>query len=451
MSAELWRVIQDLEVGFVAVSCSHVSASIVELLMPQYSADRNKALQMLEGILGIAFHWMLGVQLFRLLVPLRYHNFPGTVFTVFAPLLLRQQYTKLLVAVQSIAGQTVKLLPSMLGDDSSKKKSKQQPSRTPEPLPPTLDDWDRIIDDLQKSILTDMREVMAEAQAAYVAGSTKRLAQAEQLLRDVLAEGTQDLSSLVQQGNNILEGLAGDARNRKNTVAQWQVSQRWKAFKEHMKAVAEQVATSFSGMMQSMDQMMAALDKTQKDIAGLEEDISKWREGGPPETVPDPQRTDYPYQDKEGQFWVLGPYNDNVGNLQRAQDIGYVQYDGCGNRIILSPGAQVMVVRSDNTLVRYDPPMFYPGRYNERLAADYYEGKVVVKTTGDIAGNCTYPKKLKDAECTQKTVNGTTGWLSCDDPVFYEQPFSTLQSLADPYPSNAVKKSDLYANKPFVW
>ena len=388
MSAELWRVIQDLETAFVAVSCSHVSASIVELLMPQYSADRNKALQMIEGIVGVAFHWMLGVQLFRLLVPLRYHNFPGTVFTVFAPLLLRQQYTKLLVAVQGIAGQTLRLLPSSLGDESTPRKGRS--GRAVQPLPVDMSQWQQALDDLEASIITDMSEVMAQAQAAYVAGSKERLAQENAALKAVFNEGVAQITSLLQQGNSIAQAQLDMAKARQNVVAQWQVSEKLKDFKEAAKRMAEAVATTLTTIETVLEQMAAALADIQYDVRGVRNGIERWRQGGEPVIIdpedppvdpsdPLPQEpTEYPftvYQDGKV-IYVAGPTNDYARTLAGAQALGL--YDLCGilRTDSIDPN-QVYTWNKDGTYSKWSPPQFLPGSLSSDYEEAYYSGAEV--------------------------------------------------------------------------
>jgi len=385
MSAELWRVIQDLETAFVAVSCSHVSASVVELLMPQYSADRNKALQMLEGIVGVAFHWMLGVQLFRLLVPLRYHNFPGTVFTVFAPLLLRQQYTKLLVAVQGIAGQTLRLLPSSLGDESTPRKGRS--GRAVQPLPVDMSQWQQALDDLEASIITDMREVMAQAQAAYVAGSKERLEAENANLKAVFNEGVAQITSLLQQGNSIAQEQLDMARARQNTVAQWQLSEKLNAFKAAANRMAEAVATTLTSIETVLEQMAASLADIQYDVRGVRDGIDRWRKGGDPITFdpedppvdpsdPSPQEpTEYPFTRYDGGrvMYVVGPTNDPAKVFAGAEALGL--YDACGllRKDSIDPN-QVYTWNSDDTYSKWTPPPFQPGSYAGRGEEAYYNG-----------------------------------------------------------------------------
>lgn len=400
MSAELWRVIQDLETAFVAVSCSHVSASVVELLMPQYSSDRNQALQMLEGIVGVAFHWMLGVQLFRLLVPLRYHNFPGTVFTVFAPLLLRQQYTKLLVAVQGIAGQTVRLLPSMLGDESKPRNGRTGRGGAVQPLPVDMSQWQQALDDLEASIITGLQEVLAQAQAAYVAGNKERLAQENATLKAVFSEGVSQITSLLQQGNDIAQQQLDMAVARRDTVAQWQLGEKLKAFKEAANRMAAGVAVRLTSIEGVLEQMAAALADIQYDVRGVRNGIDQWRKGGEPVVIDDdpppvdpsdplPQEpTEYPftvYQDGKV-LYIAGPTNNPAKVFEGAEALGL--YDACGllRRDSIDPN-QVYTWNSNGTYSKWSPPPFQPGSYAGRGEEAYYNGwDVRMATSGPKKG-----------------------------------------------------------------
>lgn len=431
MSAELWRVLHDLQVAFVAVTCSHVSASVVELLMPQYSADRNKALQMVEGMLGVGFHWMLGVQLFRMLVPLASTNFPGTVFTVFAPMLLRHQYTKLLVAVQSLAGQTLRLLPTALGDDRGPATARKTSRGTVQPLTPDMSQWQQALDDLEKDILFEMRSVLAEAQAAYVDGNKERLDKENQLLRDVFNEGVADLTSLIGQGNAIGAELLDMAKARQNAVQQWQVQEKWQAFKTRAEQMASEVAIQLTAIEQSIEQMKAALGYVFVYSKNASDAADEWRKGGPPVIVPDdPPPADpsdpgknkknppYPGGSGSGAYWVMGSVGEgDEVILARAQAIDMVTINACGT---VMPGSGViggqypllyLVDESTQHLVTYTMPKFAPGSWNSRLRADYDKGLVIVATE-EKNGLCTYPKNAGD---TMTTTNYSNHWSKTSD------------------------------------
>lgn len=468
MSAELWRVIQDLETAFVAVSCSHVSASIVELLMPQYSADRNKALQMLEGIVGVAFHWMLGVQLFRLLVPLRYHNFPGTVFTVFAPLLLRQQYTKLLVAVQGIAGQALRLLPSTLGDESTPRKGRS--GTAVQPLPVDMSQWQQALDDLEASIITDMREVMAQAQAAYVAGSKERLEAEEEVLKGVFSEGVAQITSLLQQGNSIAQQQLDMAIARRDTVAQWQLSEKLKAFKDAAQRMASKVATTLTAIEQSLSQMKAALYPLLVYTKNISSAVDEWRAGGPPFNAPDdpvppdpsdpdppkPKDLEYPYPTGSGQSagYVMGETTESKAVLMgRMEKLYLASTDKCGQYSYAKPlpllylydPASKHVVAWDNL------PKFADGSVDRNLLDDYHKGLVVVHAK-EVSGKCWYPQQPRD--CKIAHVSEPETWIDAPEHPARFSAWTPRQALHGQYPyrtdGTVGVTEPLYYTAPFV-
>lgn len=470
MSAELWGVIQDLETAFVAVSCSHVSASIVELLMPQYSADRNQALQMIEGIVGVAFHWMLGVQLFRLLVPLRYHNFPGTVFTVFAPLLLRQQYTKLLVAVQGIAGQALRLLPSSLGDESTPRKGRS--GTAVQPLPVDMSQWQQALDDLEASIITDMREVMAQAQAAYVAGSKERLEAENANLKGVFSEGVAQITSLLQQGNSIAQQQLDMAIARRDTVAQWQLSEKLKAFKDAAQRMASKVATTLTAIEQSLSQMKAALYPLVVYTKNISSAVDEWRAGGPPFNAPDdpvppdpsdpdppkPKDKQYPYPTGSGinAGYVLGELGEGeLVLMNRMETLHLVSSDKCGQYHYQDPLPLLYVYDpASKHVVQWqegDLPLFKIGSTANGLIDDYQKGLVVVLST-EKSGQCWYPQHAKDCKIAHKSVPKV--WMNAPEHPARYSAWTPRQALHGQYPyrtdGTVSVEEPLYYTAPFV-
>lgn len=471
MSAELWRVLHDLQVAFVAVTCSHVSASVVELLMPQYSADRNKALQMVEGMLGVGFHWMLGVQLFRMLVPLASTNFPGTVFTVFAPMLLRHQYTKLLVAVQSLAGQTLRLLPTMLGDDRGPvDKTRRARGTAVQPLTPDMSQWQDALDDLEKSILTEMRSVLAEAQAAYVEGNKERLEKEEQLLRDVFNEGVADLTSLVQQGNAIGAELLQMAKARQNAVQQWQVQEKWQAFKKRAEQMASEVAIQLTAIEQSIAQMKAALIPILVYSKNASNAADEWRKGGPPVIIddnpppadpsdPKPYKQDYPYPTGSGQNagWVIGEPTDGWNTLMdRMTTLSLVSTDKCGQYHYQDPLPIVYLYdpQSGHLTEWKNLPLWREGTIAGGLIEDYKSGFVVVQSHENRDGKCWYPQDSNDCLVAQRDT--PSQWIKAPQHPARFGEWTPRQALITRFPymrdskGNSGDGNFLYNNEPFV-
>ena len=104
MSSELFRALDFAQVGAVACFCSLGAATLTELLFPAYDSRRNVVWQGMEGIFGMVFHYLVGIELFTLLCPLRYIAYPATVFAVFSPVMLPNTLAKMNSAMGGLAG-----------------------------------------------------------------------------------------------------------------------------------------------------------------------------------------------------------------------------------------------------------------------------------------------------------------------------------------------------------
>lgn len=104
MSSELFRALDFVQVGAVACFCSLGAATLTELLFPAYDASRNPVWQSMEGILGMVFHYLVGLEAFTILCPLRYIAYPATVFAVFSPVMVPNTLAKMSNAMQGLAG-----------------------------------------------------------------------------------------------------------------------------------------------------------------------------------------------------------------------------------------------------------------------------------------------------------------------------------------------------------
>lgn len=104
MSSELFRALDFVQVGAVACFCSLGAATLTELLFPAYNAARNPVWQSMEGVLGMVFHYLVGLEAFTLLCPLRYIAYPATVFAVFSPVMVPNTLAKMSNAMQGLAG-----------------------------------------------------------------------------------------------------------------------------------------------------------------------------------------------------------------------------------------------------------------------------------------------------------------------------------------------------------
>jgi len=164
MSSELFRALDFAQLGAVACFCSLGAATLTELLFPAYDSRRNTVWQGIEGILGMVFHYLVGIELFTLLCPLRYIAYPATVFAVFSPVMLPNTLAKMNNAMGGLAGLvrpvTTWTPPSPVGP--------------PRPAPGTRkweDALKRVKDGAARAILdlnTRMDQAVAEEVAAQV-------------------------------------------------------------------------------------------------------------------------------------------------------------------------------------------------------------------------------------------------------------------------------------------
>lgn len=104
MSSELFRALDFVQVGAVACFCSLGAATLTELLFPAYNATRNPVWQSIEGVLGMVFHYLVSLEAFTILCPLRYIAYPATVFAVFSPVMVPNTLAKMSNAMQGLAG-----------------------------------------------------------------------------------------------------------------------------------------------------------------------------------------------------------------------------------------------------------------------------------------------------------------------------------------------------------
>lgn len=104
MSSELFRALEFVQVGAVACFSSLGAAILTEFLFPAYDSRRNPVWQGMEGILGMVFHYLVGLEVFTLLCPLRYIAYPATVFAVFSPVMIPNTLSKMNNAMSGLAG-----------------------------------------------------------------------------------------------------------------------------------------------------------------------------------------------------------------------------------------------------------------------------------------------------------------------------------------------------------
>lgn len=141
MSAAFRTSLEFFQIGVVATSCSMAAAMFVELLFPRYDASRNPALQMLEGILGMTLHYMLGLELFLAAVPLTGRLYPATVFAVLTPVMVPNSLAKMSGNVRGLSEAVRPALPMNGGSVN--------PAPPPRPVPGTPD-YDQLLQEIEE-------------------------------------------------------------------------------------------------------------------------------------------------------------------------------------------------------------------------------------------------------------------------------------------------------------
>lgn len=141
MSAAFRTSLEFFQIGVVATSCSMAAAMFVELLFPRYDASRNPALQMLEGILGMTLHYMLGLELFLAAVPLTGRLYPATVFAVLTPVMVPNSLAKMSGNVRGLSEAVRPALPMNGGSVN--------PAPPPRPAPGTPD-YDQLLQEIEE-------------------------------------------------------------------------------------------------------------------------------------------------------------------------------------------------------------------------------------------------------------------------------------------------------------
>ena len=141
MSAAFRTSLEFFQIGVVATGCSMAAAMFVELLFPRYDASRNPALQMLEGILGMTLHYMLGLELFLAAVPLTGRLYPATVFAVLTPVMVPNSLAKMSGNVRGLSEAVRPALPMNGGSVN--------PAPPPRPVPGTPD-YDQLLQEIEE-------------------------------------------------------------------------------------------------------------------------------------------------------------------------------------------------------------------------------------------------------------------------------------------------------------
>lgn len=254
MSAALRTSLRFFEIGVVATACSLASAVFVELILPSYDASRNRALQAIEGIVGMTLHYLLGLELFLAAYPLT-GLYPATVFAVLTPVMVPTSLAKMSGTMRGLSKAIEVELPY----------TPEPPGRlipeVPLPSPGSLD-FDKWIDSIDKRLseaAIAMRQEMTALTAngrAYIDATGQSVAAATQEYTDLRAaqlvndmdrlrrDMHMELISTVSASELALKGWSkAQAQSYKqkldNKVAGWEIklAQLEQTLQQHLAAV----------------------------------------------------------------------------------------------------------------------------------------------------------------------------------------------------------------------
>lgn len=105
-----------LQWNSIAAFCSVLGGAMVQFFFPDFDEQRNIALQALEGVVGLVFHYIFSYELFIALVPPQYNAVTPVIMTLFAPVMVPQALHKLVYVTQKFTG-LVRVLPEQLMRD----------------------------------------------------------------------------------------------------------------------------------------------------------------------------------------------------------------------------------------------------------------------------------------------------------------------------------------------
>lgn len=214
MSAAFRTSLEFFQMGVVATSCSLAAAMFIELLFPRYDESRNPALQALEGILGMTFHYILGLEMFMAAVPLTGRLYPSTIFAVLTPVMVPNSLAKMSGNVRGLSDAVRPALPTNGGS--------MNPAPPPRPAPGTPD-YSKMVEEVEQRV-SDAMLALKQAVAAM-----PDLVTAEQLateLRDLqrdmereMAHMNSDLALTLQTRNKLAAETLKQKYNERN--AEW--------------------------------------------------------------------------------------------------------------------------------------------------------------------------------------------------------------------------------------
>ena len=188
MSASLRSTLDFFQIGVVATTCSLAAACFVELIFPAYDDSRNRALQAIEGILGMTMHYLIGLELLMGALPLTTRAFPSTVFAVLTPVMVPTSLAKMSGTMSELSEAVRPSVP--FNDDSAGKRPPLDPRLPvrPVPLTPDYEALMKQLEDRMAEMLLDIKEQVASMPLGDLVSAEELAAALNELERSMLQE-----------------------------------------------------------------------------------------------------------------------------------------------------------------------------------------------------------------------------------------------------------------------
>lgn len=187
MSASLRSTLDFFQIGVVATTCSLAAACFVELIFPAYDDSRNRALQAIEGILGMTMHYLIGLELLMGALPLTTRAFPSTVFAVLTPVMVPTSLAKMSGTMRELS-EAVR--PSVPFNDDGPRRPPLDPRLPvrPVPLTPDYEALMKQLEDRMAEMLLDIKEQVASMPLGDLVSAEELAAALNELERSMLQE-----------------------------------------------------------------------------------------------------------------------------------------------------------------------------------------------------------------------------------------------------------------------
>lgn len=186
MSASLRSTLGFFQIGVVATTCSLAAACFVELIFPAYDNSRNRALQAIEGILGMTMHYLIGLELLMGALPLTTRAFPATVFAVLTPVMVPTSLAKMSGTMHELS-EAVR--PGLSLDDEDKRAplDPRLPLR-PVPYTPDYEELVKQLEDRMAEMLLDLKAQVASMHLGDLVSAEELAAAMNELERSMMRE-----------------------------------------------------------------------------------------------------------------------------------------------------------------------------------------------------------------------------------------------------------------------